>query len=112
MATRINPYQIEPGSNGQVLKTVGGVATWSTDDNSGVASADMVFNEVPAGTVNGVNTLFTLAAAALDDSHIRLYVDGVRQKESDDYTIAAASAITFSSNPPETGQNLLVDYNK
>ena len=112
MATRINPYQVEPGSNGQVLKTVAGVVTWSSDLDTGVASGDMVFGEVPAGTVNGVNADFTIATPALSANHIRVYVDGLRQKETNDYTIAAASAITFSTNPPETGQLLLVDYNK
>lgn len=113
MATRINAYQIEPGSEDQILRVSSGVVTWvDLTDVSGVASADMIFEEVPSGAINGSNALFTLSSAAVSDNHIRLYIDGLRQDQGNDYTVAGASALTISSTAPETGQLLFVDYTR
>jgi len=52
--------------------------------------------ETPAGTTDGVNTIFTLSAGATDGS-LLLDRNGVVQKQGDDYTRPANSAtITFT----------------
>jgi len=110
--TRIDAYQIEPSAtDGQHLITVGGVATWSTFvDTTGVASADLIYNETPSGLVNGANTAFTLANTPAANDKLRLYLDGLRllQGGGNDYTVTG-SAITMLY-APVTGQNFLADY--
>jgi hypothetical protein len=69
----------------------------------------MVYNEVPAGTVNGSNTAFTLASTPATSS-LNLYKNGIRLKAGGaDYTLSG-STITFVTAPP-TGAVLLADYN-
>ena len=69
--------------------------------------SSLVRNEIPAGTINGSNTVFTLATTPATGS-ARIYLNGVRQKTTDDYTISGAT-VTFVTAPP-TGSNLLADY--
>ena len=69
--------------------------------------SSLVRNEIPAGTINGSNTVFTLASTPATGS-ARIYLNGVRQKTTDDYTISGAT-VTFVTAPP-TGSNLLADY--
>jgi len=108
--TRIDAYQIEPGSNAQVLTVVGGVATWATDVN-GLSSAAFVTGETPSGAVNSSNTAYTTAFTPLASS-VSLFLDGLRLLEGagNDYTISG-SAITMLY-APATGQNILADYRK
>ncbi len=67
-----------------------------------------VKNEVPSGTLNGSNTVFTLANTPAPNSE-SVYLNGVRQKkDSNDYTISG-DTITFTDAPQST-DILLVDY--
>jgi hypothetical protein len=70
---------------------------------------EYVVGEVPSGTVNGVNTTFTLANTPTTDSQ-RIIVNGIDLTEGigQDYTISG-DTITFAT-APETGDVLLVDY--
>jgi len=109
--TRIDTYQIEPGTEGYILTVQSGVATWAANTHpTSVGSGDLVYNEVPGGTVNGSNTAFTLANTPADDATVRLYLDGLRIKEGagNDFTVSG-SAITMLY-APLTGQNFLADY--
>ncbi len=64
-------------------------------------------NETPAGVIDGVNKIFTLAnIPALGSQH--LYLNGLRQRPTIDYTIAGAT-ITFIVAPPLTSY-LIADY--
>jgi hypothetical protein len=72
-----------------------------------LGASALVRNEVPAGTINSSNTAFTLASAPTTGS-LRVYLNGVRQKVTDDYT-TSGTGITFVTAPP-TGSNLLADY--
>ena len=71
------------------------------------AGATLVDGETPAGTIDGSNDLFTLANVPTAASE-HVYLNGLRQKSGDDYTIAA-DEIEFTT-PPPNGSNLLVDY--
>jgi hypothetical protein len=70
-----------------------------------------VGNEVPTGTLNGVNVTFTLAAVPLASS-VQLFRRGLfmSQGAGDDYTISGAT-ITFSE-APAAGENLRAFYIK
>lgn len=76
-----------------------------TNDFAG--SGTHVTGEVPSGTVDGVNDTFTLAHTPTAGT-LKLFVGGVRLKETDDYTLST-NTITFIT-PPQSGSNILADY--
>lgn len=85
------------------VRIAGSVASVSALD---FASA---IGEVPGGTVNGSNAVFTLARAPNTDT-LRLHRNGVRQKPVTDYSITG-STVTFSGGSiPQVGDTLLADY--
>ena len=67
-------------------------------------------NEVPSGTVNGINVTFTLANTPNPSTSAKGYVNGARQNPGggNDFTISGAT-ITFAVAPP-TGSVILFDY--
>lgn len=72
---------------------------------------DIIIRETPAGLVNGVNTIFTLANTPLANSE-EVYLNGILQEPGadNDYTISG-NTITYLS-PPLTGDRLRVSYRK
>lgn len=64
-------------------------------------------NEVPTGTINGTNTNFSLANSPATGS-VTLYLNGVRLKPTDDYTISGANITMVTA--PVSGDNFLADY--
>lgn len=97
--------RVPVGTNDQVL-------TADSTEDLGVAwksvgAVSNTRNEVPSGTVNGTNTDFTIANTPVTGT-LRVYVNGVRQKVTDDYTLSGTT-ITFVS-APLTDSKLLVDY--
>lgn len=78
---------------------------------SGLTDADFVIRETPSGTINGVNTTFTLANTPTAGTE-EVYLNGLLQNEgvSNDYTISGAT-ITYNT-APATGDVLLVSYRK
>lgn len=75
-------------------------------------SASITWNEQPTGTVNGVNSNFTLASAPASSSKLLLSVNGLLQKHGASYDFTLTSAtITFNAGAiPETGDTLLATY--
>ncbi len=75
------------------------------------AIANFITRETPTGTVNGVNTIFTLANTPVVGSE-SVYLNGVQQDPggANDYTIAGAT-ITFNV-APLTGEKIRVSYIK
>lgn len=71
------------------------------------ASGHQIFSETPSGTINGSNTVFTLSQTPVNGS-LAIYLNGARQKLTDDYTLSTAT-ITFISAPP-SGSNIICDY--
>ena len=55
--------------------------------------------EVPSGTVNDVNTVFTLAYTPADDNKVMVWFNGSLFKRNTDYTISG-STITTTTAPP------------
>ena len=72
-----------------------------------IFNSAFVTGEVPAGTIDGTNDDFTLASTPTTSS-VQVFLNGVRQKITDDYTVSG-STITFVTAPP-TSSNILVDY--
>jgi hypothetical protein len=97
------PSQV--GQSGKVLTTNGSQLSWIATSGA-VNFAD---DEVPSGTVNGVNTIFTLAHTPTAGT-LLLFLNGVKQKAGvgNHYTISGAT-ITFVT-APETGDDLSAYY--
>ena len=72
-----------------------------------------VTGEVPAGTVDGVNAVFTIAATPTAGS-LELFRNGMLLKLGLDYTLSGTQ-ITFGPSPlsiPEAGAVLLANYRR
>ncbi len=68
----------------------------------------IIDDETPNGTVNGVNTDFTISLTPSPTTSLKVYVNGQRMKLTEDYTLSSKT-ITFVTAPP-TGSILTVDY--
>lgn len=99
----------------ELHQTIQTVEIYDGDEIEGIveiygsgSSTNLIWNEVPAGTMNGVNREFTLASAP---SHVLLSLNGLVLKPVDDYSISG-STITFdvAAVLPESGDNLLATY--
>lgn len=76
--------------------------------NYGALNSHLIDDETPSGTVNGVNTTFTLVNKPNPVSSLKVFVNGQRMRVTEDYTFSGVT-ITFNT-PPPTGSILLVDY--
>lgn len=65
-------------------------------------------NETPSGTVNGVNTDFTLARTPNPTTSLKVYKDGQKMQLTGDYTLSGRT-ISFTS-APLTDSIILCDY--
>lgn len=68
-----------------------------------------VDDETPAGTMNGVNTTFTLARTPVTGS-VKLWWNGVRQVPGTHYTISGTTITFLAGYEPDTGDTLNADY--
>jgi len=69
-----------------------------------------VYGEVPSGAKNGVNKVFT-TLYNYRPATIRIYLNGLRQYEANDYGETGLNQFTFT-NAPTSSDILLVDYIK
>lgn len=78
-----------------------------------IAAANYVVRESPTGTINGVNTIFTLAATPVAGSE-HVYVNGILQNSGsgNDYTISGATITFLAGAIPQTGDVVRVSYLK
>ena len=77
-------------------------------DNS--SSGTIVIREVPTGTINGTNDVFTLANPPTAGSE-EVYLNGVLlQSGGEDYAISSATITFVAGAIPQTGDRLLVSY--
>ncbi|MBZ5635298.1 MAG: hypothetical protein LAO55_19405 [Acidobacteriia bacterium] len=66
--------------------------------------------EVPSGTVNGVNTVFTLAATPSPAGSLELYRNGLLMRQGSDYQINTNTITFFVGSIPKTGDLLVASY--
>lgn len=76
-----------------------------------IKAANYVVNQVPTGTINGVNNTFTMADSPIAGKEM-VYLNGQRMfpGAGNDYTVAAATITMLQI--PLTGDRLTVDYLK
>lgn len=76
-----------------------------------LTNANFVDGEVPTGTIDGVNVTFTLAGLPVSGS-VHLYLNGLRQRPTTDFSVAG-NVITYTAGAkPSTGDNHVADYRK
>jgi hypothetical protein len=66
--------------------------------------------ETPSGTVNGSNVTFTLSFTPDDSAGVNVYLNGILQRLTTNYTISGAT-LTFVS-APALAQDVFVKYTK
>lgn len=94
--------QIDITGAGATATAVGSAVTLNVP-----AGGDNARSEVPTGTIDGSNKSFVLAHTPTTGT-LKVYLNGLRQKVTDDYTLATATIIFVIVF--ETGSNLICDY--
>lgn len=92
----------------EIKKQKGGTTIFGGGFNYSAMSLHIVDDETPSGAINGSNTVFTLANVPSPASSLKVYLNGARQRITEDYTLSGGT-ITFTIAPP-TGSILLADY--
>ena len=97
------------GAGHYVLTGDSGSLAWTALTNAQLGT--QIYNEVPSGTVNGSNALFS-TANGIEAGTLRVYKNGLRQKPGSgyDYTLSGQEITFESGNIPQTGDVILVDY--
>lgn len=86
--------------------------TWQQiPTTAGLSNTNFVDKEVPSGSINGVNTSFTLANSPVFGSE-HVYLNGILQESGagNDYTISGSNITMLTA--PLTGEKLRVSYRK
>jgi hypothetical protein len=76
----------------------------------GGAGGSFADAETPVGIVNGVNTVFTLAAAPSPASSLEFFRNGLLQRQGVDYQLSGSTVTFFLASIPESGDLLVVSY--
>lgn len=95
-----------------------GVNVWRLDPNGdlvyeGPASSTsgvIVWNETPAGTIDGANDTFTLAAVPDPTNALLLYKNGLLMHETDDFTLSGITITFDASQIPQVGDKIVATY--
>jgi hypothetical protein len=66
--------------------------------------------EIPAGTVNGSNTAFTLAFTPSPATSLDFFRNGLLMKQCTDYTVTGNTVNFFVASTPQTGDLLVAGY--
>lgn len=98
-----------PALTGDVTNAAGSLATTvnTTAGTGFLKYGKIIMGEVPTGTVNGANTSFVLANTPQNGA-IAFYINGLRQKLTTDFAIAAATITAVAA--PATGDIVTADY--
>ncbi|MBI5283377.1 MAG: hypothetical protein HY858_16970 [Candidatus Solibacter usitatus] len=77
---------------------------------SGNTTPGFVDMETPAGAVNGVNTVFTLAQAPFPATSLHLYRNGILQRPAVDYLLSGNGVTFLTVATPQAGDLLSASY--
>lgn len=77
---------------------------------SGSGSTGFVDAEIPAGTLDGVNATFTVANTPNPSSSTVVYRNGLRLKQTGDYTVTTNTILFVAGAIPQPTDSLLVSY--
>lgn len=109
--TITSPYTLkwpvaQGAANTKLVNDGSGNLSWATGPVT-------ITREVPSGTINGVNAVFTLAFTPIVGSEM-VFLNGLLQNvgSGNDYTISGGTITFEAAAIPETGSTLLVTYQK
>lgn len=74
-----------------------------------LSSVTPIYAEMPSGTANGSNNIFTLSAVP-QQGKLALFKNGVRQESGIDYSVSGATVTFTSVATPQSGDVLIADY--
>lgn len=77
---------------------------------SGGTAGSFADAEIPAGAVNGSNTVFTLAATPSPAGSLELFRNGLLQRQGTDYQISGNVVTFFLVSVPQSGDLLVASY--
>lgn len=86
--------------------------TYAVFTGGGLTTSNWVDKETPSGTINGINTAFTLAFTPSPAGSEHIYLNGILQESGagNDYTISGGT-ITYLA-APVSGDKIRVSYRK
>ncbi|MGH9720823.1 MAG: hypothetical protein ACRD8O_11470 [Bryobacteraceae bacterium] len=77
---------------------------------AGGAAPNFSDDEAPAGTIDGSNADFSVSNAPNPASSLRIFRNGLLQREGLDYTLSGAAAHFLTPAIPQTGDALVASY--
>jgi hypothetical protein len=98
------------GSLSDCLRVDGSSTPCSGSGGGGSASQTFIDGETPVGTVNGINTTFTLAFAPSPPGSLLLYRNGLEMLQGTDYVLSSRTITFLLASVPVTGDTLLAYY--
>jgi hypothetical protein len=98
------------GASGSLSDCVRVDGTAGPCGNGGGLTPSFADGEVPAGSINGSNTAFTLAFAPSPASSLQLYLNGLRMEAGQDYSVSGNTITFFLGSTPQTGDLVLANY--
>jgi hypothetical protein len=88
-----------------------GIASKQYVDTKTLGSNSIIVQETPTGTVNGTTTLFTTQLAKYVANSLEVFINGLQQTKTTDYTETSPSSGTFTFTvAPLTGDVVKVAY--
>lgn len=106
---------ITTGSSGQITisSTVDTSSLGGGGDRGGSGGllTELVLNETPAGTLDGINAAFTIANTPSDPGTVMLWLNGQLLTPASDFAVSGKN-ITFLCEPPRADDTLLSMYTK
>ena len=81
-----------------------------TCGGSGSTTSAFVDAEVPAGTINGSNAQFTLAATPVSAASVAVWRNGLFLRSGVDFTVSARVVTFVGSSTPLVGDSILASY--
>jgi hypothetical protein len=76
----------------------------------GAGAGSFADAEIPAGTVNGANAVFTLASTPSPAGSLELFRNGLLQRQGSDYQISGNVVTFFLASVPVSGDLLVASY--
>lgn len=94
---------------GKYLKFTANGLEWTDLDNNSVLEGDFIFHEIPTGSINSINTDYTLANTPVVGT-VQVFLNGLLQAPGSglDYTVSG-TGITFTK-APHTNSDLYAHY--
>lgn len=97
----------DTGPGGQIIISID--PSFIPTGSSGPTTTKSIWSEIPSGTKDGVNSIFSLERTPYSDS-IHLYANGILQYLNEEYTVSSSNVIFSPDNVPTTRDRIIVSY--